>query len=237
MRINIGRAFRELTRFEWALWLGSLAVVVASFLLTPQPDFLSLATSLVGVTGLIFIAKGMVLGQIITIIFSVLYGFISLYFRYYGEVITYLGMTAPMAVVALVSWARHPYKDSAEVEVARVTLRQVLVMSVLAVVVTAIFWFVLRALGTANLLVSSVSVTTSFVAVYLTWLRSPYYALGYAANDLVLIALWVMAAVREPSCLPMVACFVMFLANDIYGFVNWRRMSRRQSIGEDHTNV
>ncbi|MBR3854201.1 MAG: nicotinamide mononucleotide transporter, partial [Tidjanibacter sp.] len=127
------------------------------------------------------------------------------------------------------SWARHPYKESAEVEVARVSGRQVAWMMVWTVVVTAVFYFVLRALGTANLGVSTLSVCTSFVAVYLTWLRSPWYALGYAANDVVLIVLWVMASMVEPDYLPMVACFVMFLANDIYGFVNWRRMSRRQS--------
>ena len=70
--------------------------------------------------------------------------------------------------------------------------------------------------------------TTSFVAVSLTALRSPYYALGYALNDVVLIVLWIMATIAEPAYAPMIACFVMFLANDLYGFVNWRRMQDRQ---------
>lgn len=233
MRLDLRKSFGELTRFEWGLWLVSLAVVAGSYLLSPEGSVLNLLTSLVGVTGLIFIAKGMLLGQVITIVFSILYGIVSWVFAYYGEVLTYLGMTAPMAVVALVSWARHPYKESAEVEVARVSGRQVAWMAVWTVVVTVVFYFVLRALGTANLGVSTLSVSTSFVAVYLTWLRSPWYALGYAANDVVLIVLWVMASVVEPDYLPMVACFVMFLANDIYGFVNWRRMSHRQRKSED----
>ncbi len=230
MKFSIRESFGQLSRFEWWLWIVSLVVVVGSFLLTPSPDYLTLTTSVIGVTALIFIAKGMLLGQVLTIIFSCFYGVVSFLYAYYGEVLTYVGMTAPMAVVALVSWARHPYKESAEVEVARITGRQVAWLTVFTVAVTMLFYFILRALGTANLVVSTISVTTSFVAVALTYLRSPWYALGYATNDVVLIVLWIMASIDNPSYVPMIFCFVMFLANDIYGFVNWRRMAHRQRI-------
>lgn len=184
---------------------------------------MTLVASLVGVTSLIFLAKGMLIGQVLVIIFSTFYGIVSYLNAYYGEVLTYVGMTGPMAVVALISWARHPYKDSGEVEVARVGWREVVGLLLLSVVVTVVFYYLLRALGTANLWVSTVSVTTSFVAVGLTALRSPYYAVGYALNDVVLIVLWLLA-----NNIPMSFCFVMFLANDIYGFINWQRMKKRQ---------
>ena len=218
----------SLTRFELFLWLTSMAVVAVSYIAFQSGDMLSLIASLIGVTALIFVAKGHVLGQILTIVFAVFYGVISWAFRYYGEVITYLCMSAPMAAVALVTWLRNPYKDSAEVTVNRLTGRQWAVMLVLTAVTTGAFYFILRAMGNAALLVSTVSITTSFLASYLTALRSPYYALAYAANDLVLIVLWVIAAVSDISSVPMVACFVMFFLNDMYGFINWRRMEKRQ---------
>ncbi len=40
--------------------------------------------------------------------------------------------------------------------------------------------------------------------------------------------LWAVSAVRDPSLLPMVACFAVFLVNDLYGFVQWKRMQHRQ---------
>lgn len=228
-KLGIKGSFGQLTRFEWGLWLCSLAVVTGSFLLAPNTDYLNLATSLIGVTGLIFLAKGMILGQIVTIIFSLLYAIVAYIFRYYGEVITYAFMTLPMAVVAFVQWTRNPYKDSGEVAVAEVEARQVAVMALLAVVVTVLFYYILRLLATPNLLVSTLSITTSFVAVYLTALRSPLYALAYALNDVVLVVLWVLATIENSAYAPMIACFVMFLANDIYGFVNWKGMQRRQA--------
>ena len=222
------RSFRDLTRGERLLWICSMLVVAASFVLSGGGDWLSAIASLIGVTALIFVAKGYVLGQVLTVVFAAFYGIISFFFRYYGEMITYLCMTAPMAVMAIVSWLRNPYKGTKEVAVQDVSRRQALVMCLWAVVVTAAFYFILQALGNAQLLISTLSITTSFVASYLTWLRSPWYALAYAGNDVVLIVLWVLAALTDISCLPMVFCFVMFLLNDLYGFCNWQRMRARQ---------
>ena len=102
---------------------------------------------------------------------------------------------------------------------------------VLAAVVTVAFYFILRFFHTANLLPSTLSVTTSFVAVYLTFRRSPYYALAYAANDVVLIVLWVMAALSEVRYVSVMVCFVAFVVNDLYGFISWRKMGKRQGMG------
>ncbi len=221
--------FRDLTKFEKALWLTSVAVVILSFAVSGGGDWLTMLASLIGVTALIFVAKGYVLGQVLTVVFAVFYGIVSFFFRYYGEVLTYLGMTAPIALTAVISWLRHPYNGTKEVTVNRLNRRQALAVALGAAAVTAGFYFLLRAIGTANLLPSTISVTTSFVACALTYLRSPYYAIGYAANDVVLIVLWVLATVESLSYLPMVLCFVLFLVNDLYGFVNWQRIQKRQA--------
>lgn len=221
-------SFKQLNTFERILWAVSLVVVTASFLLAPEKDYMSLAASLIGVTALIFVAKGLVLGQILTVIFSVFYGIISVVFGYYGEAITYLLMTAPMAMAAIISWIRHPFEDSDEVEVAKLNKSTKIILAALTAVVTVAFYFILGALGNKNLIVSTLSVTTSFVAASLTYFRSPYYAIGYSLNDIVLIVLWIMAAAVNPQYIPMIFCFVMFLANDLYGFIYWRRMEKRQ---------
>ncbi|MBQ7936328.1 MAG: nicotinamide mononucleotide transporter [Clostridia bacterium] len=222
------KSFKDLTKFEWGLWLLSLLAVSGSYFLSPNGDVLSLIASLIGVTALIFVAKGYVLGQVLTVVFAVFYGIISFLFRYYGEMITYLCMTAPIAIAAVISWLRHPYKESKEVEVRHLKKTDVLLLVLFAGAVTFGFYFILKALGTANLFFSTVSITTSVLACSLTVLRSPYYALAYAANDVVLIILWILASVADPAYIPMVVCFLMFLFNDVYGFYNWRRMRRRQ---------
>ena len=225
------RKIRSLSGFEQGLWLFSLIGVTLSSVFSPVFDPLSLTASLIGVTALIFVAKGDPLGQVLTVVFSVFYGIIAWTFRYYGEMITYLGMSAPMAALAVISWVRNPYEQGkAEVRVNRLKPPEVLFLAVLTILVTVLFYFILKFFGTANLLPSTLSVTTSFLASYLTFRRSPFYALAYAANDLVLIALWILAALEDPSYLPMILCFAMFFLNDTYGFINWQRMQKRQKI-------
>ena len=215
---------------EYGLWLGSVALIMISFLLFDKSNYLTLAASLIGVTSLIFNAKGHFAGQILMIIFSILYGIISFTCAYYGEMITYLGMTGPMALVALISWLRHPFRGHRnEVAVNRLGGGEICLMAVLTAVVTVMFYFILKVCHTANLLPGTLSVTTSFAAVYLTARRSPYFALASAANDLVLILLWILATLQSLSYLSVVVCFVVFFINDIYGFISWRRMQKRQS--------
>lgn len=212
------------------MWGMSVVWILGSFLIFDRENIMTLVASLIGVTSLIFNAKGNPFGQFLMIVFSMLYGMISYTFTYYGEMITYLGMTAPMALFALISWLRNPYNgNKAEVRVNQLKQREIFFMFLLAAVVTWIFYYILAGFHTANLGPSLLSITTSFLAVYLTFRRSPFFALAYAANDVVLIVLWVLATQSDLSYLSVVICFLMFLVNDLYGFVNWMRMKKRQS--------
>lgn len=222
--------FKDLNKFELCLWLTSVGVIVLAAIAFKSTDVLNVISSLIGVTALIFLAKGYVVGQILIILFSVFYGIVSFYFAYYGEMITYLGMTTPMAVITAIEWAKHPYNGSKEVEIRKLTMKNICIMMALTAVVTVAFYFILKLLSTANLIFSTISVATSFFAAYLTFLRSPYYALGYAANDLVLIVLWILATIDDFSYFPMIICFVLFFINDLYGFINWKRMQKRQKM-------
>lgn len=227
------RVFSYFSKGEILLWFCSVFGIVLSFCLFDRENVLTLAASLIGVTSLIFCAKGNPVGQVLMVFFSITYGIISYACAYYGEMITYLTMTLPMAVFALISWLKNPYKDNhAEVKVNTISKKETIFMFVLTLGVTILFYFILDAFGTANLLVSTFSITTSFLAVYLTFRRSPYFALAYAANDVVLIILWILASLQTIKYLSVVVCFIAFLFNDIYGFISWQRMKKRQSLGQ-----
>ena len=221
---------RYFSPVEWGLWLLSLSAILTFDLLFGGDGAFSLVASLIGVTALIFCAKGNPLGQALCVVFGVLYAVISYSFAYYGEMLTYVGMTVPMAVLSLWAWLRNPYGGKrSEVRVATLTRRDAVLAPTLTALVTVVFYFVLGAFGTANLLPSTLSVATSFLAVYLTFRRSPWFALAYAANDLVLVVLWVLATLTDRSYLSVVVCFSMFFLNDVYAFFNWWRLKKKQS--------
>lgn len=228
------KIFNYFSTFEKALWTFSVLVISVFFFWLDRTNWLSFVASLIGVTFLIFNAKGNPIGQFLTIVFSVLYGIISYSFSYYGEMITYLGMTAPMALFALISWLRNPFKgNKAQVKVNRISKKEIVFMVLLTIVVTVAFYFILSAFNTANIIPSTLSVTTSFLAVYLTFRRNPYFALAYATNDFVLIILWALASINDKSYISVLVCFVVFLINDLYGFINWKKMEKLQASIEE----
>ena len=214
---------QDLTKKEWLLWLGSLLIVILSNLVSGSVDVLTLVAVCVGITSLIFAAKGNVWAQILMIVFSILYGIISWRFRYWGEMITYLGMTMPMAVWSTITWIRNPSKNGNEVEIQKLNRKHIVGLSVFSVAVTAAFCYILHVLDTPNIVFSTISVTTSLLAASLTMLRSSYYALGYAMNDIVLIVLWVLASLKNPAYIPVAVNFAIFFLNDLYGFVSWKK--------------
>ena len=221
---------RYFTKTELTLWIGSAIGILAAFLIFDRGSYLSLVASLIGVSALVLIAKGNPIAQVLMIVFCLLYAYISYTYAYYGEMLTYLGMSAPMATVSLITWLRNPYGEGkSEVKVNRLTRGQVALGALISAVVTVTFYFILKYFNTANLWVSTFSVATSFFAAYLTFRRSRFFALAYMLNDVVLIVLWTLASIDDPTYVSVIVCFIAFFANDLYSFINWSRLQKKQA--------
>ena len=224
---------KQLTKYfklhEIIIWTISVSTIIIFFLLFNREDYLTLTASVIGVTSIMLNAKGNPIGQLLMVIFSLIYGYISFSVKYYGEMITYVGMTMPMAVFALNAWLRHPFKGKkSEVTVNRLNKKEIFLIVPLTIIVTVIFYFILSYFNTSNIVPSTISVTTSFLAVYLTFRRSPYFSLAYAFNDIVLIVLWTMVSMNNTKYISVLVCFTAFLVNDIYAFISWKKMEKRQ---------
>ena len=221
---------KTLTKREWSIWLGSIIIVLISNLATKDFDLLTLVAALTGVTSLIFAAKGNVWGQVLMILFSILYGIISFRFRYWGEMMTYLGMTLPMAVWSTITWIENPSENNGnEVQIQSLSKKHIVALCISGIIVTAVFYYILKSFNTPNIIFSTISLITSFIAASLTMLRSSYYAVWYAANDVVLIILWVLASLKDPEYIPVVVNFSIFFMNDMYGFMSWKQRELEQA--------
>ena len=220
---------KTLTKREWSIWLGSIIIVLISNLATKDFDLLTLVAALTGVTSLIA-AKGNVWGQVLMILFSILYGIISFRFRYWGEMMTYLGMTLPMAVWSTITWIENPSENNGnEVQIQSLSKKHIVALCISGIIVTAVFYYILKSFNTPNIIFNTISIITSFIAASLTMLRSSYYAVWYAVNDVVLIILWVLASLKDPAYIPVVVNFSIFFMNDMYGFMSWKQRELEQA--------
>lgn len=218
------------TKTEWALWLCGVAAVTAGFAFGQERSILSYLSSLAGITCIIINAKGNVIGQAVSIVFAVLYAAYAYTQRYYGEMLIYLLLMLPIHIISIVTWLKNKYKGRAhEVRINTIRPAEYALTFIGAACVTVVFYFILRALGTDNLIISTISLTTSVTAAYLMLRRCEYFSVCFVFNDVVLITLWSLKLTTTGiSVLPSVIAFVMFLLNDAYCFISWHRIRRRQ---------
>lgn len=223
----------KLNKFELSLWIFSLVVLFISYFVT-KSSLINLLATTTGVTALMFLAKGEPLGQLLTIIFSILYALIAFKINYFSEVVTYLGMTLPSALIALVIWYRNPYEKSKTiVKIETLNRKQIILIILISLIILGIFYYLLKVLSTPYLLLATLSIFTSSIASLLTFFRSRYYALFYALNDLILITLWLLTTINKITFIPMVICFMVFFINDLYAFYNWKHLEKSQIMRKD----
>lgn len=222
--MKLRNPFKGFTKLEWALFTGSLAAITAAHFAVMSTDYLSLAASLTGAASLIFAARGDPLAPVFFIAFSVMYAVVSYFFGYYGEAITYIFMQLPVSVAALFTWRKNA--ENHTVRTARPTLLKTAVMLAADAAVTAGFYFLLKYLNTPNLIFGTVSVATSFAALFFMCLRLPQYALLFVLNDIVMIVLWSLALAQNIGYISILVCVCIFLINDIYTFISWIRRAK-----------
>lgn len=230
--MKLRNPFKGFTKFEWCLWTGSMIAIIVAHFAAGSRDWASLAVSLVGVTSLIFAARGDPFAPVLFIVFAIIYAVISYFFSYYGEMLIYLCMQLPVSVLSLVTWLKNINKDKHQVTVGRLTWKKVVAMFALDIAVTVPFYFLIKHFNTANLIPSTISVATSFAALFLMTLRIPQYALAFILNDVVMIVLWSMALYEDIGYISLVVCFSIFLINDTYTFINWLKRQRTENLAD-----
>lgn len=216
--------------FEILFLSFSLFAITLCFVFGIDRNVFSYIVSLIGVISVMMVAKGLTIAPIINIAYSIIYSILALTQRYYGEAIIYLGLMIPISILAIISWFKNRNKKAKEiVEINKIKNIEYLYLSLATIVATFGFYFLLKVLNTNELIISTISLISSAVASYLMLRRSSYYALGFIANDIILIVLWSLAVKeRGIGYLPTVICFCVFLMNDIYGFIHWKIEEKKQ---------
>lgn len=122
-----------------------------------------------------------------------------------------------------------PFEIIYVVSVNKIHKKEVLLIAVGSIIATFAFYFLLKALNTNELIVSTLSLIFSLIASYLMLRRNKYYAIAFLADDIVSIVMrsLVIASIGI-SYLPTLICFCVYLINDVYGFIHWIIEEKKQ---------
>ncbi len=220
---------------DWAIFeiilLVCNPIIVLIIGLIFKNDALTIITSAGGIIGVLLCAKGLPLGQIIGLIIAILYSIVSYLNRFYGEMIIYLVYMVPMYIYTIITWKRHKSKRTNTVEVSSIKWKEWVVVGVCSALVFVGIYFLLRALNTKELIISTLSIVDNIFAIYLLARRSKYGFVSYIVNDVILIILWGIPVIQgNLLLLAMLFNPIMNLISDIYAVVNWTKMQKQQQV-------
>jgi len=222
------KLFKEWTKFEKTLSLGSIFVIILVGIIF-KSDILTTSCSVVGVITAFLHAKGKNLGQVFGLIITFLYSIVSYKNRYYGEVLIYVVMMLPMYVLGIITWAKHKNTKTNSVEVNTINKKEWITILFLSIFIYIGIYHLLKQFNTNELLISTTSVLMSLLAMYFQVRRSKHRFSFYLINDIILMMLWGIPVIKGNLLLfPMFINPIINFISDIYGLYNWKRMEKIQ---------
>ena len=179
----------------------------------------------------------MYFAPIFNTIYDILYIILSYTQNYFGEAIIYLCMTLPIDLYSIFAWRKNRSESSSVISFNKLSTKELLLFSLGTGVLTVVFFFILRALNTSQLLISTISFIPSAMAAYFLLRRSTLYSFAYTLNDVVLITLWTISLVQYGTAyLSVVINFVCIFCIDFYGFINLKKELKKQELNLELQN-
>lgn len=233
-------SFKEFfTRIKWweYLYMSLIYAAMIAFGVVFNSGALVIINAIVSSTAIFFIAKGMVIGNILGIGQCVLYSVISYFNNFYGEMILCLCITLPIYIASICTWLKNLRKSEKVVKVNRMLSWKewAISISIIACMTVGVY-FLLRVLNTANLIVSTINVGLNIISGYLLIRRSEINFIFYILNNIVSIVLWsTLIAGGALNNIPTLVLFVVFFILNVIGFINWVRLKKKQNKEVEET--
>lgn len=215
----IRKEYGNLTVFDCQYMLAMLALQIVVFMVCPESP-LSIVSGIAGVISVVLCAKGKFSFYFVGFVQTISYLILAWNARFYGEVIENLWYFVTMI------WGIFVWKDNLtidedggqQVESLKFTPMMWLYSAVGVVIATAIMGFALNLFGSAQAYTDAATNVMAIFAQILMVKRYREQWLWWLLIDVFCIKLWWVAGNWS-----MVAMYIAWTINCIYGWVNWSK--------------
>lgn len=220
--------FKDWSMFEkcWLVFVCSLMTVI--WFINGDTPFM-LVLSLTGSLNLVLGAKGKVAGLYFAIINSALYAYQCLGIPLYGEVMYNVLYSIPVSATAIYLWRKNASSDG-EVRFRIMTPKLMAVVAVGTALGVWVYSMLLKYMGGSFVFMDSLTTVVSVIASLLYVLRYSEQWLMWVIVNALSIIMWIMVfASGDTTALLIIVMKTVNLLNSLYGYMNWRKISRKIS--------
>lgn len=212
-------------KFERVFLYAMLALQFFVFYLNPDTP-LNIIAGAAGVVSVVLCAKGRTVFYFIGFIQTITYLFLAWQNCFYGEVLENLFYFVTM-IWGIFEWKKNEVSDedgNKDVVARKFSLKQWIAAVVLCVVATMSMGLWLESIGSAQ---AYTDAATNVFAVFAQLLMVKRYReqwIWWFLIDVFCIKMWVVAGNWS-----MVAMYIAWTINTIYGWVNWSKLNKEQN--------
>ena len=218
--------------FDWFLILGTTLVSILSSLLGDGWDTLGFIVAVTGIINLVLCAKGNIWNYLFGIIYNAIYVYISWKSRLYADSGIYLLYYLPMQFIGWINWKKNQNQDSGAVNAIHLTRRMALLLLAAAAVLTPLFAWLLSQpfIGDSQPWLDAATTVVSILAMYMMVKAVAEQWYIWIVLDAAQVVKWTIATLRgEEHAALMLVMFAFFLANAVYGLIQWNGLAKQAS--------
>lgn len=212
--------------FELLFMVAMIALQVIVFIIMPD-SWLNIIAGLAGVVSVVMCAKGRTLFYFIGFVQTITYLVLAWQNQFYGEVLENLFYFVTM-IWGIFEWKKHEVKNEDGTEdVAALKFGPLMwALSIVGTIVTT--WLVgmwLESIGSAQ---AYTDAATNVLAVFAQILMVKRYReqwIWWLVIDVLCIKMWIVAGNWS-----MVAMYIAWTINCIYGWYNWSKLNKTQAV-------
>ncbi|MEI0592681.1 nicotinamide riboside transporter PnuC [Brachyspira pilosicoli] len=227
--------FKDWSLFEKLWLLFVITVQVVAWILNKDTIFMLILT-LTGSLNLVLGAKGKIAGLYFAIINSVLYAWSCMKIPLYGEVMYNVLYSIPVSATVIFMWKKNKTSDG-EVKFRTMSLKLGAIIVLATIAGTFGYAEILKLMGGNFAFMDSLTTVVAVVASMLYLLRFSEQWLMWVLVNALSIIMWVMVfASGDKTVFMIIILKSINLLNSLYGYINWKRISKRISKNTETIN-
>ncbi|MBR3291954.1 MAG: nicotinamide mononucleotide transporter [Bacteroidales bacterium] len=222
----------SLNWFDWFLIIGTTVVSAVSSVVAGNWDTLGFIVAVTGIINLVLCARGNIWNYAFGIVYNAIYVYISWKSRLYADSAIYLLYYLPMQFIGWFSWKKNQNQESGAVNAVHLTRRTALVLLLVAAVLIPVFAWILGlpAIGDSQPWLDATTTVVSILAMYMMVKAIAEQWYIWIVLDAVQVVKWTIATIRgEDHAALMLVMFAFFLANAVYGLIQWNGLAKQAS--------
>ena len=218
------------TVFEKLFLLSMVITQIVVFIFCPDTP-LNIIAGLAGVVSVVMCAKGRTMFYFVGFIQTVTYLILAYQNQFYGEVIENLFYFVTM-IWGIVVWKKNEKTNddgTKDVLAKKFTALQWVLSIVGTIIATVAMGYWLNSIGSAQAYTDAATNVMAIFAQLLMVRRYREQWIWWIVIDILCIKMWFVAGNWS-----MVAMYIAWTANCIYGWINWSKLNKEQNIGDEN---